>query len=114
MMDAWRNGAFILVISEAILLEISNVLRRPHIRQNYRVTSRAADLLLASLREYGVVTPGELAVEVVPDDPKDNCVVACAVEGAADYIVTGDLHLRELREYRGIPILSPAEFVRLL
>jgi predicted nucleic acid-binding protein len=60
---------------------------------------------------------GKLLVEpkvierVISDDPKDDAILACAVEGRANYIVSGDEHLLKLREHRGIKILTPREFV---
>jgi len=49
---------------------------------------------------------------VVEDDPSDNKILECALEAEADYIVSGDRHLLDLREYRGIKILSSGEFLR--
>jgi len=47
-----------------------------------------------------------------PADPADAKILACAVAGKADVIVTGDKrHLLPLKKYRGIPIVSPAEFL---
>jgi len=40
-------------------------------------------------------------------DPDDDEVIACAVAAGADYLVTGDLALREVREYRGVKFISP-------
>ena len=45
-------------------------------------------------------------------DAEDDAVVACAVEGEADYVVTGDRGLLALEAYKGIPILLPASFVK--
>jgi predicted nucleic acid-binding protein len=44
-------------------------------------------------------------------DPKDNKVLEVAVNGQATCIVTGDEDLRILHPFRGIPILTPAEFL---
>ena len=44
-------------------------------------------------------------------DAEDNAILAAAVEGRADCIISGDRHLKNLGEYQDIPILSPAEFV---
>ena len=45
---------------------------------------------------------------------KDNPILACAVEGGADYIVTGDRDLLVLERFQGIPIISPAAFAAVL
>ena len=46
-------------------------------------------------------------------DADDNNILACAVEAKADYIVTGDADLLELKKFRGIPIVTPREFESL-
>jgi predicted nucleic acid-binding protein len=50
--------------------------------------------------------------DAVPDDPDDNHIIACAVEGRADLIVSGDRHLLNLVEYEGIPVIRPTDFLR--
>lgn len=47
-------------------------------------------------------------------DPKDDKFLACAVEGGADYIVSGDGDLLTLENFRGVAIVRPADFVRLV
>ena len=49
-----------------------------------------------------------------PDDPKDNHVVAAAVETHCEYIVSGDRHLLDLHKFQGIQIVTPREFLTLL
>jgi len=50
----------------------------------------------------------------VPDDEDDNRIVACAMEGKAGVIVSGDKDLLRLREYEGIVIVRPVDFLRML
>jgi predicted nucleic acid-binding protein len=69
---------------------------------------------LAKTLQVAVLTPGELAVEAVADDPADDLVLACAVEGNADFIISGDHHLLDLENYQGIKIVNPARFLDLL
>jgi predicted nucleic acid-binding protein len=59
---------------------------------------------------------GELPeIDAVPNEPKDNTVVATAVAGKADYLVTADrAHLLPLGEYRGVRMVSPRAFLALL
>jgi putative PIN family toxin of toxin-antitoxin system len=48
-------------------------------------------------------------------DPDDEMILECAQAAEADYIVSGDKkHLLALRQFRGIPIISPADFLRWL
>lgn len=61
--------------------------------------------------EIELVTP-EPGIEVVERDPDDDAFLACAVAGDAAYVVSGDDHLLELGSYRGIGVVTPAEFVR--
>lgn len=64
----------------------------------------------------------EIAQEIVPDsiervianDPDDDVVLAIAIAGRADYIVSGDRHLLDLREYKGVPIITATRFLNLL
>jgi predicted nucleic acid-binding protein len=50
----------------------------------------------------------------VTRDPKDDPLVACAVEGAADYLVSGDRDLLDLGETENIRMVTPREFVEIL
>ena len=52
--------------------------------------------------------------DVLPDDPDDNHIIACAVSGRADVIVSGDRDLLRLKAYEGIPIVRPMDFVRMV
>ena len=57
-----------------------------------------------------LVTPA-VDIEECPD-PDDNRILECALEGRPDAIVTGDRHLLDMKEFRGIPILAVNEFLR--
>ena len=49
------------------------------------------------------------------NDPDDNHILACAKSGRADVIVSGDKrHLLPLKEYEGMPIVRPVDFLRML
>jgi putative PIN family toxin of toxin-antitoxin system len=50
-------------------------------------------------------------LNVVKKDPKDNKILECALEAQASFIISGDKHLLEIKEYKGIKIISPKEFL---
>ena len=60
-----------------------------------------------------IVKPTE-KLNIVKDDPDDNKIIECAVEGSADYIISQDNHLLNLKEYKGIKIIKPEEFLSLI
>jgi hypothetical protein len=41
-------------------------------------------------------------------------IIACALEGQADFIISGDHHLTDLEDYQGIKIVVPATFLALI
>ena len=55
-----------------------------------------------------------MRVNVIKRDLSDNKFLEAALEAKADFIITGDHHLLELREFRGVKILSPSDFLKLL
>jgi predicted nucleic acid-binding protein len=60
-----------------------------------------------------IVTP-QITVHVITNDPDDNRILECAVEGQAHLIVSGDRDLRRLKVYQDIPIVTPTDFLRTL
>jgi len=60
-----------------------------------------------------VVTPAH-QIEAIPDDPSDNRLLEAAIAGGADYVVSGDRHLLDLKTYEGVQIVTPARFVAIL
>jgi putative PIN family toxin of toxin-antitoxin system len=114
VLEAWRHRRFTLLTSLLILEEVQRVFEYPRIKTPYRLDAETAETILAQFTKYAVVTPGELAVREIEDDPADDMFLACAVEGAADYIVTGDRHLLDVGTYRGVSIVGPRSFLVLL
>ncbi|MCL5987124.1 MAG: putative toxin-antitoxin system toxin component, PIN family [Actinobacteria bacterium] len=112
---AWHENKFTLITCQTILREVEEVMRRPHIIKKYKgITEENIETLVKHIEEFAIVTPGKLNVEVISADHKDDHVLACAIEGEADYIVTGDSHLQNLKVYNGIKIVRPVEFLEIL
>jgi uncharacterized protein len=51
---------------------------------------------------------------VIKADPYDNVILECAVEARVDYVVSGDSHLFKLKRFEDTPILSPAQFLKIV
>lgn len=109
-----RSEEFSLWTSEAILQDLARVLHYPHIQKKFNLSENDISDYLARLRANHFLSLDRLEVKVVREDPDDNIIVACALEADADYIITGDPHLLNLKEYRGIQIVTPRAFLEIL
>lgn len=114
VLDLWREEKIELAVSLPILEEMRKVLKRARIIKQQSMAQQDVKALIEGFRESGVLTSGRLDLEVVREDPEDDKFIICAVEARADYIVSGDTHLLKLREYQGIRIVPPREFLRLM
>ncbi|MDZ7844741.1 MAG: putative toxin-antitoxin system toxin component, PIN family [Anaerolineales bacterium] len=111
VLDAWRDRQYELLISQSILEEALEVIRRPSIRARHGWTDEEIEIFFLGIRLFAVLTPDELDIAEVEDDPDDDKFLVCAVEGAADYIISGDPHLLNMGSYQEIPILNPHLFL---
>ena len=100
---------YTLLISPLILGELADVLRLDLEWTEPEIVAR----LKLIVRVAKIVEP-RIALQAIADDPDDDRILECAVEGKADLIVSGDRHLTRLRTFRGIGIVRPADFLRTL
>ena len=114
IIDLVKEGTIALVLSHAILEELRKVFRYPKIRKEIRLIVSEIDETLAKIAEGAVLTPGNMKIRAVKDDPEDNRYLECAVEGQADYIISGDRHLTKLKFFQEIIIIDPAAFLELI
>jgi putative PIN family toxin of toxin-antitoxin system len=115
VIDAWRQREYLLVISPEIIAEIRATLDYPRIRRKYLITDEQVERLIAVLEQDALVVSGEVNTSgAIPDDPDDDKILACAVDGMVDLIVSGDRHLLALGEYKVISIITAREFLERL
>ncbi len=112
LIDRWQAQAFVLAVSEYILGEVEAAWAKPYWRTRFSCTqAESALVLLRADAEYTEITASVIGVSAhEEDDP----VLATAVSANADYLVTGDRELQDLRMYAGIRIISPRDFLALL
>jgi putative PIN family toxin of toxin-antitoxin system len=111
ILDSWRAGQYLLIASPPIVAEIKRDLQAPRIREKYFITDGDIEQLIILLEKEALIVPGYTDVkDAIPDDPSDEMFLACAVDAAADFIVSGDRHLLEISEYKGISIITVNEF----
>jgi putative PIN family toxin of toxin-antitoxin system len=105
ILDAVGDDRLVLVTSAPLLAELRRVLEYPRLAKVIQGGAQLADLVASS----GVVVVPNRVLTVVRDDD-NNRVLEAAIEGAADYIVSGDADLLDLGSFQGIPIITPGEF----
>ena len=114
VLEAWHRGDVVLLVCEAIADEVTGVLQRPYFRDKRQITRSDIARIKNSLETDAVVVSPEVTLEVVRDDPDDNRILECALEGGAEYVVSGDHHLLELKRFRGTQIVTAREFLSIL
>jgi len=99
-----------ILISVPVILELAEVLSREKLNK-YLLEEERMRFLVALLKETELVE----VIEEVTDcrDAKDNKFLGLALSGKADFIVSGDDDLLVLNPFRGIPILTPREFINI-
>ena len=107
ILKAWEQDLFLLGTSLPMIDEVVRVLRYPRIQKKYAVGDNAIKGIIGSLLRYSVLVTDLPDVKEIADDPVDNKVLATAVAGRAETIVTGDSHLLRLSRYRDIQIVTP-------
>ena len=103
-----REGKIRLIMSPAQIAELTEVLHRPKFGFDKIEMTELLDWLHA---EALFVTPEPLD-KPVSRDPKDDFLLAAAVSGEADALLSGDRDLLILESFGGIPILSVSDFFR--
>lgn len=112
ILNPWEQNVIKLVVSKAILGEYDRVLHYPRHRRRHRLTDEQLEEVAEAFLELAaLVVPDEMP-NVIENDPDDNHFLAAANAGRADCIVSGDPHLLDIESYEGIPIHSPAEFLK--
>jgi putative PIN family toxin of toxin-antitoxin system len=111
VLDAAHHDLVTLLTSPALLAELEDVLQRPKFAQRLTDAHVAAkDLVLGFSALADLVRPGSV-LPVVVRDPDDDEVLACALFGKVDRIVSGDVDLLNLGSYQGIPIVTAAQII---
>jgi uncharacterized protein len=111
---AWEAGRFTVLVSESMLREYRRTLSYEKLRSRHHMGDKEIDAVIAGIRARAAVIRPATVDRVVQADPDDDEIIACAIAGGADYIVTGDSDLLSIGEYQGVRIVTPAEMLAIL
>ena len=116
LISLWLDGRFILVLSQAIVNEVRDVLLRPSLMRELRYT-RTEALRLINLLPQASIVEVNTSFGLCHRDPTDNIFVDCAILGRVQFLVSTDNDLidnselkRDLFEY-GVEVVEPPDFL---
>jgi putative PIN family toxin of toxin-antitoxin system len=110
-----QAGEIELVTSPVLVTELANVLGRSHLTLHIQKQGMSAMQLVNLYQAFAQSVSPQAVPAVIADDPDDDHVLACAVAGHADLIVSGDKHLLGLGgQYQNIPIVKAGEAIRII
>lgn len=101
-------GYFFLLSSITILAETTRLLQT-----KFDWSFTHTERLVTHLSQVAELLSTQPHVHVLADEA-DNRILECGVQGDAEYLVTGDRALLDLREYEGLKIISLADFLHVL
>ena len=110
VLDSVFNEKNKLIESKETIDEYDEVVSRE--KFDFITKEEKQEFKLGLLRVAEIVEP-KTKVNLIKADPDDNMFLECASEGKADYIISGNDHLLKQKEFNGIKIVTPREFVEL-
>ncbi|MEA1923566.1 MAG: putative toxin-antitoxin system toxin component, PIN family [Pseudomonadota bacterium] len=108
IIEYWKNGKLALCLSQEIVEEYIEVLNRVGLKDKKEI-QKLTKLFAESYNSIFTATTPSL--NIVEDDPDDNKFIECAVALDSKIIISGDKHLKNIKKYIDIHIMSPKEFV---
>jgi putative PIN family toxin of toxin-antitoxin system len=111
ILDLVKQNQVELILSPAIIQEIKRILLYPKLKKYHHKTAQEIDTYFEDVFMFAWIVEGETTVDIIKDDPADNKYLSCAYEGEANYIISGDHHLLDLKTYEGIEIINAQSFL---
>lgn len=109
IINRWKNGDFILIITPQILKELIVVLLRKKIKRDL------IKILVKSINSLAIYKEGIYKTNILDNiDSKDNMFLSACYEGKADYLVSLDKHLLNVKHFHQTLIFNPHSFLNQL
>ncbi len=104
------DSEFELIISYKQLEELKRVLDYPRLKFTEEQKAKFLDIIT----QIAILVETYEELDIIKDDPDDNVILESATEGKAIFLISGDPHLLEIKEFRGVKIFKPREFLDIL
>ena len=107
--DRVIDGFDELFITDEILNEIKSVMSK----EKFNLEKHEVEDYIKIIEHFSHKIFFDNEIENISRDPDDNKILKCGLDGQVDYIVSGDNDLLVLKEYKGIKIISPKEYLEI-
>ena len=112
ILDMSRMRAIVLCFTAEMLYEVHHVLMRPKFEERRAALPFPIEDVVNETYRDGLLVIPERMQPVIKQVPPDDMFLACALAAHAQYIISGDKHLLDLKNFRGIPIVTPRQFLK--
>ena len=102
------DGKYEILTSKEILDELSEVIQRPKFKMTIEDIVRIVSALMETCENVRITSN----FEVISNDPDDNIIINTVHDGNADYIVSGDKDIKDLKNFKKIKIVSVDEMLK--
>lgn len=109
ILEACLFKEYLLIESAELLEEFVTVISRP--KFSFVSEEQKNEFVTRLISHCEIVEPKK-KLNIIKQDPADNKILECSLEGKADYIITGDQHLLNLRQFGKTAILTASEFLQ--
>jgi len=108
LVELWQKNKFTLLLSREIIYEYIRTLSYPKFKLSPGIVKRILEEEVLPFAEtVQIIT----SIHRVSEDPDDDKILECALDGQAGYVISGDTHLLKVAHYRGIAIVTPRAFL---
>lgn len=112
LLNAARSKQFRMITSEELIEELKDVISRPKFAERLAQIGETVETLLENdYRALVEVVESAKIEPVILDDPDDDALIACAIGGSANYILSGDHHLLDLETHQNIKVTTIKQFL---
>jgi len=107
VLEKWGEEKFTVVVTTDVVDEYFEVLNRP----KFGLKQETIDKIAGFIYQFSEFVVPEEKIKFIEDDPKDDKFLEAAIAGKVDFIVSGDKHLLDLKEFRSISIITGRDFL---
>jgi uncharacterized protein len=114
LLELVEKEEIVMHVSPQMIDELETVLDYPHLKKHVLRAGKSKEHLVARIFRMSVPKQPRERITCQLTDPNDCKIIECAVEAGAEYIVSGDSHLLDLKSYNGIQIVSSKRMLEII